>query len=179
MSRLELPSEHRERLKEPAGPLYSDPAELLATVDEPVISVGDVVTAHLLSAGCQPTLAIVDYQTEREAVAEDVAATLTALGNEVGVDNPAGGLTFDFLDAIVAGIETPEPRTIAVDGEEDLATIPAVIAAPEGATVVYGQPGEGMVAVAVNADTQATFLEHLDHFEGNVERAREILGVGR
>jgi uncharacterized protein (UPF0218 family) len=32
---------------------------------------------------------------------------------------------------------------IFVDGEEDLAVIPLVIAAPDGAAILYGQPGKG------------------------------------
>jgi uncharacterized protein (UPF0218 family) len=43
---------------------------------------------------------------------------------------------------------------IFVDGEEDLAVIPLVLAAPSGAAVLYGQPGEGVVLRIVDASAK-------------------------
>ena len=40
---------------------------------------------------------------------------------------------------------------IVVEGEEDLATLPAILYAPPGSVVVYGQPDEGSVLVKVNS----------------------------
>ena len=37
------------------------------------------------------------------------------------------------------------PVTVLVDGEEDLAVIPLVMAATDGAIVLYGQPHQGVV----------------------------------
>ncbi len=39
-----------------------------------------------------------------------------------------------------------------VDGEEDLATLPAILYAPLGSAVVYGQPNEGSVLVMVTPE---------------------------
>jgi hypothetical protein len=41
---------------------------------------------------------------------------------------------------------------IVVNGEEDLAVIPAVVEAPLGAAVVYGQPNKGMVIIAITQE---------------------------
>jgi uncharacterized protein (UPF0218 family) len=41
---------------------------------------------------------------------------------------------------------------ILVHGEEDLAVIPAVVEAPLGAAVVYGQPNEGMVIITITRE---------------------------
>jgi uncharacterized protein (UPF0218 family) len=62
-----------------------------------------------------------------------------------------------------------------VDGEEDLATLPAVVAAPDGASVVYGQPDEGMVLVEVTPETRAEMRELLGRFEGDVDAALAVL----
>ncbi|MFH1199494.1 MAG: DUF359 domain-containing protein, partial [Candidatus Micrarchaeota archaeon] len=49
------------------------------------------------------------------------------------------------------------PAKIIVDGEEDLAVIPAVAFAPVGAAVYYGQPGKGGVIITVNAAKRRRF----------------------
>ena len=43
---------------------------------------------------------------------------------------------------------------IIVDGEEDLLALFAVVSAPVGSMVMYGQPREGIVVVSVNARTK-------------------------
>ena len=42
--------------------------------------------------------------------------------------------------------------TILVDGEEDLATIPAILLSPLGTTVYYGQPNKGLVEVKIDLE---------------------------
>ena len=44
---------------------------------------------------------------------------------------------------------------VLIEGEEDLLTIPAVMEAPLGAVVFYGQPLEGVVAVRVDEESKA------------------------
>ena len=43
---------------------------------------------------------------------------------------------------------------IYVDGEEDLAVIPLVIASDEGSIILYGQPGEGVVFREVDQEAK-------------------------
>ena len=56
------------------------------------------------------------------------------------------------------------PFTVLVDGEEDLAVIPLVIAAPDGAIVLYGQPRQGVVFRIVNSEAKYTARQFLSHF---------------
>jgi hypothetical protein len=56
------------------------------------------------------------------------------------------------------------PVTIVVDGEEDLAVIPLVLAAPDGAIVLYGQPHKGVVLRTVDARAKAAARELMKHF---------------
>ena len=45
-----LPATMREELKEPLGAIYTDADALLADAGEPIVTVGDIVTYHLLEA---------------------------------------------------------------------------------------------------------------------------------
>jgi uncharacterized protein (UPF0218 family) len=56
------------------------------------------------------------------------------------------------------------PSTVIVDGEEDLAVIPLVIAAPNGAIVLYGQPHQGVILRRVDFEAKKTARHFLTHF---------------
>ena len=56
--------------------------------------------------------------------------------------NPAATLTDALEEAVRDGLAYP-PALIVVEGEEDLAVLPLALAAPDGAALVYGQPGAG------------------------------------
>lgn len=170
---LRLPDSLRGELKDPMGPVFTDADALLAEAGSPVISVGDVVTYHLEEAGRPPDVSLVDELTERSAVDDRI---LDALGEpDVVVENPAATLTEELLAALVDALESKDPVRILVDGEEDLATLPALVAAPDGASVVYGQPGEGMVLVGVTPATRNRAIELLEQMEGEVARAMVLL----
>ena len=47
-------------------------------------------------------------------------------------------------------IKAKTDTLIIVNGEEDLFTLPAILYAPVGTSVLYGQPDEGLVVVSVN-----------------------------
>lgn len=53
---------------------------------------------------------------------------------------------------------------ILIDGEEDLLVLPAIIYAPLGARVYYGQPGEGLVEVVVTHRKKRQALALLGKF---------------
>ena len=197
---LRLPDSLRDAFKAPFGPVYTDTDELLAAVDAaaaeadtattdadaattdadaaepPLIAVGDVVTHHLLTAGRQPDVAVIDGKTEREAVDGAIEATLAdPVGSTRRVVNPPAELSEALLSALAEAIEAPEPIRLVVDGEEDLATLPALVAAPRGASVVYGQPGDGMVHVAVTDATADEARALLDRFDGDTAAALAIV----
>lgn len=172
---LALPSELRPAFKGPFGPIYSDVETLLAESNRPIISVGDIVTWHLENHGYRPPLAIVDGRTEREQTTEEVGRVIDTRPNHVTVSNPPGTITAALIDAIKEGLSSSAPVTIVVDGEEDLATVPAVILAPLDSTVVYGQPGKGMVPIAVTDKQKATFRAMIGKMDGDSDRALALL----
>jgi uncharacterized protein (UPF0218 family) len=186
---LELPGSARHAFKDPMGPVTTDADELLAAAGDPLVAVGDVVTFHLLEAGRPPDVAFVDERTERTAVDDEVASVVPPA--DVVVENPAATLTRELLAALVDAVGSGgptvgsgdptvgsgNPTVVRVEGEEDLATLPAVLAVPDGATVVYGQPGEGMVHVTVDADVRARVRDLFDLLEGDQEAALAVLDV--
>ena len=199
---LTLPGDLRGAFKDPFGPVFTDAGALLDALEEPgpLVAVGDVVTYHLVEAGRRPDVAMIDGYTERTRVAEEIEAgtNTDAYDRHLGIENPAATLTTGILDALADALagtgaggsngadegigsgddaQRAETTVIDVDGEEDLVTVPAIAAAPEGASVVYGQPGEGMVRVPVEKETRKRARELLERMDGDHERAYELLGI--
>ncbi|OTF13124.1 GTP-dependent dephospho-CoA kinase family protein [Halorubrum sp. SD612] len=188
---LTLPESLRDAFKEPLGPVTTDAEALLERADETrerhgspgeappgLIAVGDVVTYHLREAGRVPDVALVDGKTEREAVREEIETALAATEERrIAVENPAAALSAALLDALAEALAADEPVTIEVTGEEDLAALPAMLAAPLGSTVVYGQPGEGMVRVAVTPEARRRARELFEGLAGDTAAGYDALGV--
>ncbi|WP_348613526.1 GTP-dependent dephospho-CoA kinase family protein [Halobaculum rarum] len=174
---LTLPDDLRGAFKDPMGPVYTDPERLLADAGHPIVAVGDVVTYHLRVAGRDPDVAVIDGKTKREAVGEEIAAVLDGENRRLEVDNEPATLSTAMLDALVEALASDDPIVIHVTGEEDLATVPAIVAAPEGASVVYGQPDQGMVLVDVTTESKREARDLLGKLDGDTAGALAALGV--
>ena len=165
---LTLPDAMRGAFKEPMGPLFTEGETLLAETEGEVIAVGDVVTAHLVRAGRVPDVAVVDWLTERSAVGEATRETLEGIDAErIGTTNPAATVSRSALTTLREALDREEPVLVVVDGEEDLLALPVLVAAPPGASVVYGQPGEGMVHVRVTEETRTRAKELIGRMDGD------------
>jgi len=174
---VELPESLRSELKKPLGPVYTDAELLLGDATDPVIAVGDIVTYHLLSAGYRPAVALVDGKTKRERVEREVLDAIEGFDHQLGVESPPATLTDDLLEALVDALDRPGSVVVTVNGEEDLAALPAVLTAPDGASVVYGQPNEGMVLATVDGPLRARCRELLAAMDGDDERLAAILAA--
>ena len=174
---LELPAAQRDAFKDPFGPVYTDVEALRSAHVGPIVTVGDIVTYHFERAGHRPHVAAVDGRTKRETAPDEVRQTIDDRTNRIEVENPPGTLTEALLRAIATALADDSHTTIVVDGEEDLAAVPAVLAAATGTTVVYGQPDEGMVAIDVTDENRATFCDLLSAFDGDVARSASLLGA--
>ncbi|CAI9832298.1 MAG: GTP-dependent dephospho-CoA kinase family protein [Nitrosopumilus sp.] len=147
---MRLPESMRDAARAPLGELIPDGdvdgrLAMLLRGAARIITVGDRTTERLLSMGAVPSLQIVDGLERRSAR----AAPDPGGAHVLRVDNPAAHVTRGAADAIRRAMGMEPPVRIHVTGEEDLLVIPACIHAPDGAVVLYGQPGEGMVAVTV------------------------------
>jgi hypothetical protein len=174
---VSLPEALRGELKAPLGPVYTDTGALLAESEGPIIAVGDVVTYHLLQAGRRPDVALVDGRTKREAVDAAVWEAIDGFDDRIELANPAATLSAALLSELRSAVDREGSTVLVVDGEEDLAALPAVVIAPDGASVVYGQPDEGMVHGVVTPELRERMLDLLSRMDGDKARLRELLGL--
>lgn len=157
---LILPEEYRRLFKEPFGILYRSIDEIVPLIKgKDVYTVGDVVTHNLWKKGITPTIAVVDGYTMRSP-----CNRMTVVHGEcIKVKNPAGTITDELICALEHAVRNP-PSTIIVEGEEDLAVIPLVMVADDGAIVLYGQPHKGVVLRTVDSEARNTAQRFLAHF---------------
>lgn len=123
-----------------------------------VISVGDIVSQHMLDFGLPLDVLIVDNKTMRKAInpiVVDVDQTLCA-------KNPPGTITEEAWDAISDAMAYEGRIKVMIEGEEDLLTVVAVLSAPEDALVVYGQPNIGIVVVKVTEEKKENMRRIVD-----------------
>jgi GTP-dependent dephospho-CoA kinase len=154
----------RRKLKKPLGRLFpsvdvrGDEFLTLVTRSSLVVTVGDRVTETLQEiTGRSPDVFVVDGMERRSA--REVPRV--AHGVTLKAKNPAGRITKAARSAIKSAFAGEKPVMVLIDGEEDLLTVPAVIEAPLGAVVFYGQPTEGVVAVEVDERSKASAREIL------------------
>jgi len=162
-----LPNDMRKELKTPQGLLIEGPFEetmerLKEIIDDEkpsaVISVGDIVSRHMLEHGLVLNVLIVDNKTMRKQIQPiivDVDQTLFA-------KNPPGTISDEAWAAIKIAVEYEGRIKVMIDGEEDLLTIVTVLSAPEGALVVYGQPHKGIVVVKVTKEQKEKMRRIVD-----------------
>jgi len=140
---FKLKEEQREELKKPLGRVVREVKK--DEIRGKIVSIGDFVTAWLLEHGIMPNIAIIDHKIERRRHGKEIKINAVTLK----VRNPAGEITEELWDAIEKAYRMNEPVLIDVEGEEDLAALPAILMAPAGANVIYGLPSHGMVIVEV------------------------------
>lgn len=174
---VRLPKEMRGDLKEPLGDVVADVAEERLREGGRVVAVGDMVTYHLLEAGVTPDVAVVDGKTEREEVDDEVIERWSTLPVAARVENEPGTLSHAVVEALRDAVEDRETSLVEVEGEEDLIALPAVVLAEDGDTILYGQPGEGMVYVDVSDETRERALSLLRRMEGDADALEDALGL--
>jgi len=166
---LLLPDELRSSLKEPLGRLYKGNGQECITAMEKellfakkVVAIGDMTAFYLLKASVVPDLLVVDNKTKRMPVSDHIIEMLDHESYKtVRVKNPAATVSKDLIDLIQDSLNSDEHVKIVVEGEEDLATLPAILYAPMGSVVVYGQPNEGSVLVNVTPERKLYIEEFM------------------
>ncbi len=160
--------ELRVKLKQPFGYLitgtFSETTaklkELLENEKPPlIISVGDVVSKNLHQKAIHPQISIIDLISLRD----QATVPPEPHGEEtVNVRNPQGTITEEAVIAIQKALAKAGHTHIVVEGEEDLLTLIAVLYAPEGTYVIYGQPYSGIVVVKVTSEKKGQVQEFLN-----------------
>lgn len=145
-----VPDSLRPTLAERYGPVYSGPeADRRVRALGLFATCGDRVTQRAIELGHPPLLGIVDYKTRRQEPVAPGSFAVLAARRRVRVTNPPGFLTEQLRSAVRQMIESGG-GLIEVDGEEDMGSLALVESLPNGATVLYGIPGEGVSFVLVD-----------------------------
>jgi uncharacterized protein (UPF0218 family) len=162
-----LPEALRADLARPLGPvLPPKEAAAKARAARVLVTVGDVTTQTMLDEGLRPRLMVVDNRTKRGSVARAVREGLPGDIPVVNVENPPARITEDLWQACATALAGTQPTLVEVRGEEDLATLPCVLLAPNGSVVAYGQPDEGVVLLNVNDAARQRVRALLKQMEG-------------
>ncbi len=140
-----LTDELREILKKPFGKVYKE----LPTINGKVISIGDITTKNLISKNIVPNLSILDLKTKRN-IPVDIPHKFD---NIIEIDNPPGCISDEAIEQIKRLSKIDFKNTaLLIHGEEDLLTIPVIKYFPNGTTVLYGQPDEGVVLLKITPE---------------------------
>jgi len=131
-----------------------------------VIAVGDMTSMNLIRAGIRPIICVFDEKTHRNRYIQGMRETFSDFGYRVvSVSNPPATISDELWTAMDRYIRGQEKVAILIDGEEDLATIPAVLLAPDEAIVCYGQPDEGAVVIRVTDEMREKTRSLLEKME--------------
>ena len=161
-----LTTKLRAKFKEPFGVLIQGSFEetmsqlktwMVRENSTLIISVGDIVSQNLHEYKIHPILTVIDNKFLRTQTMPESAS----VEKEVKVINPEGTITQEAIAAIKESLERNKHTHIVVKGEEDLLTLIAVLYAPKNASVIYGQPHEGIVVVKVTDEKKAQVREFL------------------
>lgn len=156
---MRMTKKAQERMQERIGLLITGeipvPYHILKKMikGEKVIAIGDVVAENLLKVGIEPAMLIIDGKSRREGLEITIQCDIT-------VKNPQSEITDELVDAIKKGY-----KRILVEGEEDLAALPAILYSDENSVIVYGQPLEGIMVIRPTEENKKRVRETLELFE--------------
>ncbi|MBU7015241.1 MAG: DUF359 domain-containing protein [Theionarchaea archaeon] len=156
---MKMTQEAWEKMQERIGLLISgkipEPYRILKGMltGEKVIAIGDVVAENMLKVGIEPEMIIVDGKSMRK----DRVGTMEC---DITVENPASELTKELIAAVKKGY-----KRIFVEGEEDLAALPAILYADTNTVIVYGEPSEGIMVIRPTEENKQKVKEVLALFE--------------
>jgi len=162
-----LPETMREELARPLGPvLPGGEAATRASKARFLITVGDATTAAFLEEELTPRVMVVDNKTKRGPFPGPVRERVPQGTAILQAKNPAAGISDAMWEAIATAMSNPGSTLVEVDGEEDLAALPCVLLAPQGAVVAYGQPDQGVVLLTVDDAARDRVRTMLKRMEG-------------
>ena len=165
-----LTPELRKELKVPLGLLirgsFRHTTERLKEIvdekkPEKLIAVGDRVSGNIIGGSIRLDVAVVDTKVMRKPV----RPVSFKMDKTYRVGNPPGTLTDESWQAMAEAIRHNGRVRVLVEGEEDLLTLAAVLSAPEGSIVVYGQPRSGIVVIHVTEATKDRFRRIVERME--------------
>lgn len=171
-----LTEELRTKLKVPLGILLRGTFDQTLTefqqmirAEKPpmIISVGDALSMMLVKNSIFPKVIIIDNKTMRGPATPFIAEDYEM----VRLRNDQGTISEDAWTVIATAVKSKNKVKIVVEGEEDLLTLVAILKAPKGTVVVYGQPLEGMVVVEISSRKKAEIKKIVDSMKLAVSKS--------
>lgn len=161
---LQLSSTQAAFFHKPQGPIVT---ELETDPSQITVVVGDVVSEYCAQHQLPFHLVVFDGKTQRKEYVSPVLEKSSEHQETIHLTNPAGQVTQEtsrwlgefFLNAVKE--KHPTPQLLKINGEEDLVTVAAVLLAPLGAVIIYGQPDQGMVRLEVTEELKDRFFTAL------------------
>lgn len=167
----------RLELKKPQGRLIKEQIEtevkaFIESHDVPmIITVGDEVTKLINQIGMKAHIFIFDFHVHRiltyASVQELGFSNLSSYTHEK-VENRPGSISKNLVNTIESALKRyiidDQKTLIEIEGEDDLGGVPAILLAPLGSVILYGQPGEGVVIVDVTEERKKNLLTILKHY---------------
>lgn len=160
--KLELPLELRDKLRQPIGKVINSlqsavgscqPFDLSKNKYPTIISVGDIISQELEKNNIIPAVKIIDLRSRRKPICRDVINHVSILKKTINLPGFIYPRAVQAVHkAIIKYYQTKKPQTVVIKGEEDLLTLPAILLAPLGALVLYGQMNIGVVVVEVTEE---------------------------
>lgn len=126
-----------------------------------IIVVGDRVSENMVKSGLRLDLAVVDSKVMRKPI----KPLIFSVNRTLHVSNPAGTLSDEACETMEEALSLEGRVRVLVEGEEDLLTLAAVLAASEGSLVVYGQPKQGIVVISVTGDSKKMVQKIVDRMK--------------
>ncbi len=160
---LVIPTEYRQVFSRLPEVLITKESQIEFFSSKTLITVGDVVTATALRFSIVPKLSIIDFKTKRD---ETISAPSNRWERTLNVKNVPGSISVGLWNAIELALKSKGNTLIEVEGEEDLASIPAILMAPDGAIVIYGVPDKGIAVYEVGDHLRQLVSKDLEKIRG-------------
>jgi GTP-dependent dephospho-CoA kinase len=113
-----------------------------------IITVGDTTTEKFAKFGYIPDLSIIDNKEKRMMKTKLLEFHVDEI---IHCKNKPGEINVQVIDLIKKIIALKFNKIqIIIEGEEDLTALPLFMYSPNGWTIFYGQPNEGLVVVEMN-----------------------------
>lgn len=142
--KLLMPDHLRAELSMPLGRVLAGKdisTSLVRHKNHRIVTVGDRTAQTVLAAGITPHVLIVDNRVNRKVFYDLQPVFAQRNFIKVNVVSGPGYISHNAIRLIreaLSGVQTGV--VVEVEGEEDLLAIPAIIEAPVGAIIYYGQP---------------------------------------
>jgi pantetheine-phosphate adenylyltransferase len=160
---LVLPESLRSALQQPLAKILDEIPEKIDGAK--AVTIGDITVQKFNQKNVNQFLSIIDFFVQRQVKFRELSELGFTNQNIEKVSNPHGTITPQLFSAIQKAFLTKNKKIIFVDGEEDLAFLPAMLIAPLGFSVFYGQPNQGLVGVEVTEENKERIYQIVSQFE--------------